>query len=150
ARLAHPGIVQIYEIGEHAGEPFFSLEYCGGGSLDCHLAGQALPPRVAARLVETLARAVQHAHEHAIVHRDLKPANGMLQKTDFTAENAETAERKKKPSSSLPSAVSALSAVNPLIPKITDFGLAKKLDADEGQTRAGAVIGTPAYMAPEQ
>ena len=63
ARLQHPNIVQIYEVGEHDGLPFFSLEFCGGGSLDKKLAGTPLPPKEAAALVETLARAMQAAHE---------------------------------------------------------------------------------------
>ncbi|HVS38076.1 MAG TPA: serine/threonine-protein kinase [Gemmataceae bacterium] len=118
ARLQHPNIVQIFEVGEHGGLPFFSLEFCGGGSLDKKLNGTPLPPKEAAALVETLARAMQAAHDKGVIHRDLKPANVLL------AEDG--------------------------TPKITDFGLAKKLDADLGQTRTGSVMGTPSYMAPEQ
>jgi WD40 repeat protein len=117
ARLRHPNIVQVYEVGEHDGKPFFSLEFCGGGSLEKKLGGTPLPPREAASLVETLARAMQAAHEQKVIHRDLKPANVLL------AEDG--------------------------TPKITDFGLAKKLD-EAGQTASGAVMGTPSYMAPEQ
>jgi WD40 repeat protein len=117
ARLQHANIVQIYEVGEHGGLPFFSLEFCPGGSLDKKLAGTPLPPPEAARLVETLARAVQAAHDRHVVHRDLKPANVLLGANDT--------------------------------PKITDFGLAKKLDG-VGHTGTGAVLGTPSYMAPEQ
>jgi WD40 repeat protein len=118
ARLQHPNIVQIHEIGEHDGLPYLSLEYCGGGSLAAKLKGTPLPPREAAQLVETLARAMQVAHAQQIVHRDLKPANVLL-----TAEGT---------------------------PKITDFGLAKKLDDGSGHTLPGAILGTPSYMAPEQ
>jgi outer membrane protein assembly factor BamB len=118
ARLQHPGIVQIHEIGEADGHPFFSLEFCPGGSLAGKLNGTPLPPKEAARLVETLARAVQAAHEAGVVHRDLKPANVLLA-ADGT-------------------------------PKITDFGLAKKLGDAAGPTASGAVMGTPSYMAPEQ
>jgi tRNA A-37 threonylcarbamoyl transferase component Bud32 len=117
AALQHPNIVQVHEVGEHEGKPFFSLEFCGGGSLERKLRGTPLPPREAAQLVETLARAVHAAHTHQIVHRDLKPANVLL------AEDG--------------------------APKITDFGLAKKLD-EAGQTQSGAIMGTPSYMAPEQ
>jgi WD40 repeat protein len=117
ARLRHPHVVQIYEVGEHDGLPFFSLEFCPGGSLARRLNGTPLPPPEAARLVETLARAMQAAHEKGVVHRDLKPANVLL------AEDGQ--------------------------PKVTDFGLAKRLDA-AGQTVSGTVLGTPSYMAPEQ
>jgi WD40 repeat protein/tRNA A-37 threonylcarbamoyl transferase component Bud32 len=118
ARLQHPNIVQLYEVGEHGGLPYFSLEFCPGGSLDRKLGGTPLPPRQAAALVETLARAMQAAHEKGVVHRDLKPAN-VLVAEDGT-------------------------------PKVTDFGLAKKLGEAAGQTASGAVLGTPSYMAPEQ
>jgi WD40 repeat protein/tRNA A-37 threonylcarbamoyl transferase component Bud32 len=117
ARLQHPNIVQVYEVGEHEGKPFFALEFCGGGSLEKKLGGTPLPPKEAATLVETLARAMQAAHEKGVIHRDLKPANVLL------AEDG--------------------------TPKITDFGLAKKLD-EAGQTQSGAILGTPSYMAPEQ
>jgi hypothetical protein len=118
ARLQHPNIVQIHEVGEHDGLPFFSLEFCESGSLADKLDGTPQSPREAARLVETLARAVQAAHERHIVHRDLKPANVLLA-ADGT-------------------------------PKVTDFGLAKKLDAGDNPTVSGAILGTPSYMAPEQ
>src|SRR5262245_8933806 len=118
ARLQHPNIVQIHEVGEHAGLPFFALEFLDGGSLARKLSGQPLPPREAAQVVELLASATHLAHSRNVVHRDLKPANILLT-TDGT-------------------------------PKISDFGLAKQLDADSGQTRTGAVMGTPSYMAPEQ
>jgi serine/threonine-protein kinase len=78
ARLQHPHIIQIYEVGEHDGLPFFSLEFCPGGSLDRKLAGTPLPPRAAAALVEKLALGIQAAHGKGIVHRDLKPANVLL------------------------------------------------------------------------
>lgn len=131
ARLKHPNIVQIHEIGEHSGMPYFSLEYCEGGSLATKLSGTPLPPLEAAKLVKTLALAVDAAHQKNIIHRDLKPHNVLL------AEDG--------------------------TPKITDFGLAKKLNTigdlagpgrqlgeDAGLTRSGAVMGTPSYMAPEQ
>src|SRR5262249_37157679 len=118
ARLQHPHIVQIYEVGEHQGCPFFSLEFVDGGSLDGKLKAAPLTPPEAARLVETLARALHAAHERGVVHRDLHPAN-VLVTGDGT-------------------------------PKVTDFGLAKRLDDQRGQTHSGAVLGTPSYMAPEQ
>jgi tRNA A-37 threonylcarbamoyl transferase component Bud32 len=75
ARLQHPHIVQIHEVGEHDGLPFLALEYVAGGSLAQQLGGGPLLPRAAAALLELLARAVDFAHEHGVVHRDLKPAN---------------------------------------------------------------------------
>jgi serine/threonine-protein kinase len=75
ARLQHPHIVQVFEVGDDHGLPYFSMEFCPGGSLEKKLAGTPLPPAEGARLVETLARAMQAAHEKGIVHRDLKPAN---------------------------------------------------------------------------
>jgi eukaryotic-like serine/threonine-protein kinase len=78
ARLAHPNIVQIFEVGSIAGKPYLALEYLSGGSLAEKLAGKPLPPREAAALVEVLARAIQHAHEQGVIHRDLKPPNVLL------------------------------------------------------------------------
>jgi hypothetical protein len=78
ARLQHPNIVQVFEVSEYEGRPFFSLEFCPGGSLAKRLDGKPLSGPEAARLVETLARAVQVAHEAKVVHRDLKPANVLL------------------------------------------------------------------------
>jgi lipoprotein NlpI len=78
ARLNHPNIVQIFEVGEHAGVPYFSLEYCPSGSLDRKLAGTPMRPEEAAALVDTLARAIEAAHAAGVVHRDLKPANVLL------------------------------------------------------------------------
>ena len=78
ARLHHAHIVQIYEIGEHAGRPYLALEYVDGGSLDRRLDGTPQPARQAAQLVETLAQAMHHAHQAGIIHRDLKPGNVLL------------------------------------------------------------------------
>ncbi len=78
ARLQHPNIVQIFEVGETDGGPYFVLEFVDGTGLDKQIAGKPQPPRAAALLVETLARAVQHAHEKGLVHRDLKPSNILI------------------------------------------------------------------------
>jgi serine/threonine-protein kinase len=78
ARLQHPNIVQVFEVGEAHGHPFFSLEFCPGGPLAAKLNGTPQTAREAARLAETLARAVQAAHEAGVIHRDLKPANVLL------------------------------------------------------------------------
>jgi serine/threonine-protein kinase len=82
ARLQHPTIVQVYEIGEHDGKPFFTMEYVEGGSLAQAINGTPQPVQRAAALVETLARAMHYAHERGIVHRDLKPANVLLSGSD--------------------------------------------------------------------
>ncbi len=118
ARLQHPNIVQIFEVGETDSGPYFALEFVDGAGLDKQIARTPQPARAAAELVETLARAVQHAHDKGLVHRDLKPSNILV-----TADGT---------------------------PKVGDFGLAKRLEGDAGQTQSGAVVGTPSYMAPEQ
>ena len=78
ARLSHPNIVPIYEVGQERNCPFLSMEFVAGQSLDKKLADSLLSPRMAAELIETLARAVAYAHEQGIIHRDLKPANILL------------------------------------------------------------------------
>jgi serine/threonine-protein kinase len=123
AALQHPKIVQLYEVGECDGLPFFSLEFCPGGSVDDwlkerHSKGEPLPVREAAALVEKLARAMHYAHSRGVVHRDLKLSN-LLLTTDGE-------------------------------PKITDFGLAKRLDEASPISQSGAILGTADYMAPEQ
>jgi tetratricopeptide (TPR) repeat protein len=118
ARIRHPNILQIYNIGEAGGLPFVALELLEGGSLGDRLAGEPQPAGQGAELAMTLARAVHVAHEAGIVHRDLKPSNVL-----YTFDG---------------------------VPKITDFGLAKRIDSDDGHTESGQVMGSPSYMAPEQ
>ena len=118
ARMQHPNIVQIHEVGTHENRPFFAMEFVEGGTLAKQLDGVPWVAARAAGMVATLARAVHHAHQAGIVHRDLKPANVLM-----TADGH---------------------------PKISDFGLAKHMDADQDLSRSGAVMGTPSYMAPEQ
>ncbi len=144
--LSHPNIVQIYEVVAPAGDegtPYVALEYVAGGNLTAHINGTPLPPREAATLLLPLAEAMSHAHQAGIVHRDLKPANVLLSGIgEGKKENKQTdaATLSKQPGVSSDSRV----------PKITDFGLAKELEANSGQTRTGAILGTPCYMAPEQ
>jgi serine/threonine-protein kinase len=120
ARLTHPNIVQIYEVGEQDGLPFFSLEFVDGSPLDKKLGGKPQPPREAAQLCATLARAMHFAHQHGIIHRDLKPANvlmtldGIPKITDFG------------------------------LAKLLEE------EGDSSRTKTGTVMGTPSYMAPEQ
>lgn len=118
ARLNHPNVVKVYEVGEDRDLPFLALEYCPGGSLDDRL--ESSPPnfRESAELVALLTDAVEHAHQSGIIHRDLKPANVL-----FDANGT---------------------------PKLTDFGLAKKVGDDDSYTRTGSILGSAAYMSPEQ
>jgi hypothetical protein len=118
ARIKHANIVQIYDVGEERGCPYFSMELVSGGSLAQRLQRETMSVQEAAQLIEKLARAVEAAHQAGVLHRDLKPSNVLLD-SDGT-------------------------------PRITDFGLAKQLENDDGHTRTGALLGTPAYMAPEQ
>jgi tetratricopeptide (TPR) repeat protein len=115
AQLSHPHIVPIYDLGEHDGLPFYTMEFLPDGNLEQLLEHGPLTPLHAATLLEQVAQAVQHAHEQGILHRDLKPANVLLHPA-----------------------------------KIADFGLARRLDGTGHHTRTGAILGTPAYMAPEQ
>jgi WD40 repeat protein len=78
AKLDHPGIVPIYEVGQHDGQHYFSMGFVEGDSLAQRVAGGPLPARDAADLVQQLAGAVQFAHEHGVIHRDLKPANVLI------------------------------------------------------------------------
>lgn len=127
AQLQHPNIVRIFASGERLGQPYFVMEYVSGPSLANLLGKGPLRTEDAARLVATLARAVDHLHEHQIVHRDLKPANILLQAHG-------------------PPPV----GVAETTPKIADFGLAKLIEGESRQTTTGTIIGTPSYMAPEQ
>lgn len=148
ARLQHPNIVQIFEVGELEGLPFFSLEYVEGGSLASQLNGTPLPARAAAELTLTLAEAIDFAHEHGIIHRDLKPANVLL--TAQLDAHGLSRKRSLTGSSLRSSGISASVRTAGTIAKITDFGLAKRLDEESGQTKSGSIMGTPSYMAPEQ
>jgi serine/threonine protein kinase/Tfp pilus assembly protein PilF len=151
ARLQHPHIVQIYEVGEHDGCPFLSLELVDGPTLETVLADGPPPARQAAALVQTLAQAMAYAHQRDIVHRDLKPGNVLLMRSREAPPNPESSSYdlagEDPPAGSAPPDEAHL---DEFVPKITDFGLAKFLNAPDRQTQSGMFLGTPSYMAPEQ
>ena len=118
ANLDHPGIVPIFEVGEHEGQHYFSMGYVEGESLSARISDGPLPPREAAELTKEVAEAVAYAHEHGVIHRDLKPANVLLDKDGQS--------------------------------RVTDFGLAKRVEGDSNLTATGQILGTPSYMPPEQ
>jgi tetratricopeptide (TPR) repeat protein len=118
ASLDHPGIVPIYEVGEHEGQHYFSMGFVQGESLSRQIANGPLPSRRAAEIVRRVALAIEFAHDRGVIHRDLKPANILLDSEGN--------------------------------PRVTDFGLAKKVEADSGLTGSGQIMGTPSYMPPEQ
>src|SRR5436853_3821693 len=118
ARLEHPGIVPIHEVGERDGSCYFSMKFVEGGQLDEVARREPIPIRRAVELIANVARTVHYAHEHGILHRDVKPGNILL---DAKGE-----------------------------PHLTDFGLARLVEAESSVTQTLDVLGTPSYMAPEQ
>jgi eukaryotic-like serine/threonine-protein kinase len=126
AHLDHPHIVPIFEVGEHDGHHYFSMKLVDGGNLAAQVARFFDAPRAAARLTATVARAVHYVHQRGILHRDLKPANILLSgHSDSPLED--------------------------LVPLVTDFGLAKRVEGQVAAlTQSGSIAATPSYMAPEQ
>jgi len=129
--LSHPNLISVYEVGEEGAFCYLATAYSDGPTLTQWLRDQPghVPERVAARLVRDLARGVQHAHERGVLHRDIKPSNILLERPSSTATTANEMQ---------------------LVPRLTDFGLAKLLELSEDETCTGTLLGTPAYMAPEQ
>jgi serine/threonine-protein kinase len=140
AGLRHESIVRVYEIGDHDGRPYFTMEYMEGGSLAQSLTGRPVGTRNAAALVATLAEAVRVAHQGGIIHRDLKPANILLQRQAIPGPQSETGIVLNVVPASL----------TDFDPKIADFGLARYFEGESGLTQSGVIMGTPSYMAPEQ
>jgi serine/threonine-protein kinase len=118
ARLDHPGIVSIFEVGECGGHPFYSMRFIEGTTLAKRLATGGVLPREAAAILARVAEAVDAAHRGGVLHRDLKPSNILI---DAAGK-----------------------------PHVSDFGLAKRIEADQDVTHTGAILGTPCYMSPEQ
>ncbi len=121
ARLRHPNIVAVHDVGEDGGMPYLVMELVEGATLGATLVEKAVTSRQAARWLRDTALAVQHAHEHGVLHRDLKPSNVLIEPWEGGGR-----------------------------PRVTDFGLAKLADGDATLTRTGSAAGSPAYMAPEQ
>jgi eukaryotic-like serine/threonine-protein kinase len=148
ASLHHPNIVQIHDISESDGVPYLVFEYVEEGSLVQRLRGDPQDLKPAVRLVEVLARTVHFAHQRGIVHRDLKPANILLENSEViggvVTSDSSPAHMDHSPLSSHHSPLTSYQ------PKITDFGLAKRLDENDTGPSSGEIIGTPSYMAPEQ
>ena len=118
AQLDHPGIVPIFEVGEHEGHHYFSMGLVEGESLAHRMANGPLAPKAAAEFVQQIAKAIEYAHDKGVIHRDLKPANILIDKDGQ--------------------------------PRVTDFGVAKKVEGDSNLTATGQILGTPSYMPPEQ
>jgi serine/threonine protein kinase/WD40 repeat protein len=134
ARLSHPNLISVFDAGEEGPIGYIASEYCPGPTLAQWLRqrDEPAPPRWAAECVQQLAAGVQHAHGRGVLHRDIKPSNVLL--------------------APLPgqSSRSSSEPADAYCPKLADFGMAKLLEHANDQTRSGALIGTPAYMAPEQ
>ncbi|MBL9124573.1 MAG: protein kinase [Planctomycetaceae bacterium] len=135
-RLDHPNLVPVFEVGEDGPLWYIAAAYVSGGTMSKWLAGlrEPLPPHAAAALVAQLADAAQHAHSAGILHRDIKPGNVLMQPEDETVDGESLSRY----------------AVLGYVPRLCDFGLAKLLDAEGDETISGTLLGTPAYMAPEQ
>jgi serine/threonine-protein kinase len=144
AGLCHANIVQVHDVGDLDGRPYFTMEYVEGGSLAQKLAGTPQPATQAAALLAAIAEAIQVAHQSGIVHRDLKPANILLADSLKSEIRHPNSEKDVGPVSDLGFRISDF------CPKVTDFGLARRLESDGGLTVTGVPVGTPSYMAPEQ
>jgi hypothetical protein len=144
ARLNHPNIVRVLAVDTYRSDPYFTMEYAAGGSLADRVSQSGpLPPDEAARLIAPVARAVHAAHTAGIVHRDLKPSNILLEVADYGPET-------ESPEHAAASSRSPLGSRSSLTAKISDFGLAKRLDRDDELTQGSGALGTPNFMPPEQ
>jgi eukaryotic-like serine/threonine-protein kinase len=141
ARLAHTNIISVLEVDQSGPVCYIVSSFCEGKSLAAFLAehAESLSPEVGAQWTAELADAVEHAHRHGILHRDLKPGNVILEPAAVRLAKDEHPVR-----------ASHKTEGSALIPKLTDFGLAKLVDSQDMRSRTGVLLGTPAYMAPEQ
>ena len=142
ANLDHPGIVPIYEVGDHDGQHYFSMGFVDGPSLAQLIAEQPLGADDAAQLTIKVAEAIQFAHDQGIIHRDLKPANVLVHRKNESEQRHEHAR--------FSTGIGSMSSACPYAPRVTDFGLAKQVKGDDQLTATGQILGTPSYMPPEQ
>jgi WD40 repeat protein len=146
AQLRHPGIVTVHEVRTLDSLPVIVSDFVHGVPLKEFLESKQLTFREAALLVAEVAEALDYAHSMGLVHRDVKPANIMLESLSPSAPARDTG-RGQSPS---PSRGEGLGAMGRITPKLVDFGLALREDAEVTMTVEGQIIGTPAYMSPEQ
>ncbi len=149
AQLNHTGIVSVFEAGRSSGLPYIVTEFVDGVALSDALTSQKFEFRESALLILEAAEALDHAHRRGVVHRDIKPSNILLQRW-----NADDDSRKSESDSQRTVSTAALavkrSELSAWRPRITDFGLARREQCDVTVTRDGQILGTPAYMSPEQ
>ncbi len=152
ANLDHPNIVPVFEVGQHKEQHYYSMGLIEGPSLAARLAAGPLPPTEAAQIVRVVSEAVAYAHRRGVIHRDLKPGNILLanEPSDNAAGSGRRISSKTKKLGSTSGELHEAPASPGFTPKVTDFGLAKKLADEEGITATGQILGTPAYMPPEQ
>lgn len=140
AKLRHPGILPLHDVGQHESMPFLVIEFVPGITLADFLTDQRLTYQQTAELIAMLADALQYAHDHGVIHRDVKPSNIMIERRDESGSEHES----WKSGSEVAAGPTLLRA------RLTDFGLAKREADDVTMTLEGQVLGTPAYMSPEQ
>jgi len=152
ARLHHPGIVAVHEVGRAAAFLYIVSEFVDGKTLSDVMKEHAFDVREAAQLVAEIADALEHAHQQGIIHRDLKPSNIMLEGTPAESSSGSSSRQSASALGSWRSTSSDSTAQSSsgFRPRLMDFGLARRVDAEISATMEGDILGTPAYMSPEQ